>query len=105
MALGKKLMAGWWCMLCKASRAQFLDKDIEWWTMEDLVNCRMNAESNNSEPKLGVKQQMWWPFNPLTHYVSPLLHCEIGIGNVMFELLWEIVNDHIEKYLPGKESI
>jgi hypothetical protein len=27
MALGKESMAGWWCMLCKASRAQFLDEE------------------------------------------------------------------------------
>ncbi len=105
MALGKESMAGWWCMLCKESRAQFLDKDIERWTMEDLVSYGMNAESNNSKPKLGVKQQPWWPFIPLTHYVSPLLHCEIGIGNAIFELLRDIINEHIEKHLPGKESV
>jgi hypothetical protein len=75
VALGKESMAGWWCMLCKASRTQFLDKDIERWTMEDLASCRMNAESNNSGLKLGVKQRPWWPFIPLTNYVSPLLHC------------------------------
>ncbi len=54
MALGKESMAGWWCMLCKASQAQFLDKDIKRWMMEDLVSCGMNMESNNSKPKLGV---------------------------------------------------
>jgi hypothetical protein len=84
---------------------QFLGKDIERWTIKDLVSCRMNAESNNFEPKLGVKQRPWWPFIPLTHYVSPLLHCEIGIGNAIFELLLDIVNEHIEKNLPGKELI
>jgi hypothetical protein len=105
MVQGKESMAGWRCMLCKASRAQFLDKDIERQMMEDLVSCGMNVESNNSEPKLGVKQRPWWPFIPLTHYVSPLLHCEIGIGNAIFELLWDIVNENIEKYLPGEELI
>jgi hypothetical protein len=59
MALGKELMAGWWCMLCKASQAQLLDKDIKRWTMEDLVSCGMNAERNNSKPKLRVKQRPW----------------------------------------------
>jgi hypothetical protein len=94
MALGKESMAGWWCMLCKTSRAQYLDKDIEKWTMDDLVSCGMNAESNNSEPKLGVKQRPWWPFIPRTNYVSPLLHCEIGIGNAIFEVLLDIINEH-----------
>jgi hypothetical protein len=37
--------------------------------------------------------------------VSPLLHCEIGIGNVIFELLRDIINEHIEIYAPGEESI
>jgi hypothetical protein len=37
--------------------------------------------------------------------VSPLLHCEIGIGNVFFELLRDIINEHIEIYAPGEESI
>jgi hypothetical protein len=36
-------MAGWWCMLCKASRAQFLDKDIEKWIINDLVSCGINS--------------------------------------------------------------
>jgi hypothetical protein len=37
--------------------------------------------------------------------VSPLLHCEIGVGNVIFELLRDIINEHIEIYAPGGESI
>ena len=35
----------------------------------------------------------------------PLLHCEIGVRNVIFELLWDLINEHIEIYAPGKESI
>ena len=35
MALGKESMSVWWCMLCKASRAKFLDKDSEMWTMDE----------------------------------------------------------------------
>ena len=41
----------------------------------------------------------------LTNYVSPLLHCEIGIGNDMFQLLREVINEYIEQYAPGEESI
>ena len=37
--------------------------------------------------------------------MSPLLHCEIGVGNVIFELLRDIINEHIEIYAPGEESI
>ncbi len=104
MALGKESMAGWWCMLCKASRSQFLDKNSKMWTMDDLVRCEIIAESNNDEPQLGAKQRPWWPFIPLTNYVSPLLHYEIGIGNVIFELFWDVINQHIEIYAPGEES-
>jgi hypothetical protein len=79
MALGKESMAGWWCMLFKASRAQFLDKESEMWTTEDLVSSGTIVENSNNEPQLRVKQRPWWPFIPLTNYVYPLLHCEIGI--------------------------
>ena len=85
MVLGKELMAGWWCMLCKASQAQFLDKESEMWMIDKLLECGTIAEVSMNEPKLGVKQRPWWPFIPLTNYVSPLLHCEIGIGNILFE--------------------
>ncbi len=36
---------------------------------------------------------------------DPLLHCEIGVGNVIFELLCDIINEYIEIYAPGEESI
>jgi hypothetical protein len=47
----------------------------------------------------------WWTFIPLTNYFCPLLHCDIGVGNVIFELLRDIINKFIEKYAPGEESI
>ena len=106
MALGKESMAGWWCMLCKSSKNQFMDVPVELWSMEEYDRCGMIAKSNiNDKPKLGVIQRPWWSFIPLTHYVSPLLHCAIGIGNVIFELLRDIINRFIEKYAPGDESI
>jgi hypothetical protein len=74
MALGKESMATWWCMQCKASRSQFMDENSEMWMMDELVRCGIIAESTNNEPQLGIKQRPWWPFIPLTNYVSPLLH-------------------------------
>ena len=94
MALGKESMAGWWCMQCKATRSKFMDKNSKMWTMDELVRCEIIAESTNGEPKLGIKQQPWWPFIPLTNYVTPLLHYEIGIGNVLLEWLRDIINEH-----------
>ena len=69
-----------------------MDENSEMWTMDELVRCWIIGESD--KPKLGIKQRSWWPFIPLTNYVSPLLHCEIGIGNVIFELLQDIINEH-----------
>ena len=65
----------------------------------------MEAETQKGEPKLGVKQKPWWPFIPISNCMTPLLHCEIGIGNQMLEKLHDIINKFIESYAPGKESI
>ena len=73
-----------------------MDENSEMWTMDELVRCGIIAESTDGEPKFGIKQRPWWPFIPLTSYVSLLLHCEIGIRNVIFELLRDIINEHIE---------
>ncbi len=102
MALGKESMAGHWCMQCKATRLQFTE-DCELWTMDQLVSRGDDAITNN--PVLGGKQKPWWPFIPLQNYVVPLLHCKIGIGNQLFDRLCAIVQEHIEKYSPGKEAV
>jgi len=53
----------------------------------DFIARRAVAES---EPKLGVKKTLWWPIIELTQYVSTVLHCEIGIGNNIFQLLRDV---------------
>ena len=70
-AIGKESMSTWWCMQCKGSRHQFLD-DCELWTMEELVIRGIEAETKKGEPKLGVKQKPWWPFIPISDYMTPL---------------------------------
>jgi hypothetical protein len=35
----------------------------------------------------------------------PLLHCEIGIGNQLFDWLRAIINEHIACYSPGEEAL
>jgi hypothetical protein len=75
------------------------------WNMYKYVRCGLIAENNNDELQFGVKQLPWWPFIPLTNYASPLLHCEIGVGHVILQLLCDIINEHIERYAPGEESI
>jgi hypothetical protein len=90
MALGKESMVGHWCMQCKATRLKFTD-DCELWTMEDLMRCGKNAEKNKGNPVLGVKKKPWWPFIPLAHYMVPLLHCKIGVGNQLLDWLQAII--------------
>jgi hypothetical protein len=50
---------------------------VKMWTMEELCRLGDKAEKQKEEPKLGVKKKPWWPFIPVTHYMIPLLHCEI----------------------------
>ena len=49
-----------------------------------------------------MKEQPWWDFIPVTHFVVPLLHCLIGIGGDLFKLFLTIISEHIE-YLPKEE--
>jgi hypothetical protein len=70
-----------------------------------IVDCVARGAVAESEPKLGVNKTTGWPFIELIQYVSPLLHCEIGIGNDIFQLLREVINEYIEQYAPGEESI
>jgi hypothetical protein len=48
------------------------------------------SRNKKGDPQLGVKQNLWWPFIPLSNYITPLFHCEIGIGNHMLEKLHDI---------------
>ena len=66
----------------------------EAWTMEELV--RVANLVNGGKPQQGVKTQPWWPFIPLSHYMIPLLHVLIGIGNDLLESFRDWVNDEIE---------
>jgi hypothetical protein len=104
MALGIEPMSGWWCMQCKGSRLQFFG-NCELWMMEELVRSGMEAETKKEDPQLGVKQRPWWPFIPLSNYMIPLLHCEIGTGNQLLDKLHDIINKYIELYAPGEEAI
>jgi hypothetical protein len=102
MALGKKSMAGHWCMQCTSSKARFLD-DGTMWTMEEMVRLGKEAKHKKGKPQLGIKQQPWWPFIPISNYMVPLLHCEIGIGNQLLDKLRDIINEHIKQYGPTEE--
>ena len=65
----------------------------------------MEAETTKGNPLLGVKQRPWWPFIPISNYMTPILHCEIVIGNQLLDKLRGIINKYIELYSPSKEAI
>jgi hypothetical protein len=73
--------------------------------MDELVRCGKDAETKKGDTLLGVKKKPWWPFIPLDHYMVPLLHCEIGIGNQLLDRLQAIINKHIACYSPSKEAL
>ena len=49
-----------------------------------------------------MKEQPWWDFILVTHFVVPLLHYLIVIGGDLFKLFLPIISEHIE-YLPKDE--
>jgi hypothetical protein len=98
MAMGKESMQ----MQCTLIQAQL--NDVKMWTLEELSMLGDEAEKQQKgEPKLGVKKKPWWPFIPVTHYIVPLLHCEIGIGNQLLDMLRDIINEHLENMACTKE--
>ena len=48
---------------------------------------------------------IWWPFIPLSHFMVPLLHCEIGIGNQLLDMLRDIINKHLENMTRTEERM
>jgi hypothetical protein len=103
LALGKESMSGHWCMQCTKQMQCTLTpaqlNDVKLWTMNDL--CRVGAEAKSKgQPIMGQKQEPWWPFIPVTQHMVPLLHCEIGIGNQLLDMLRDIINEHIKNMTP-----
>jgi hypothetical protein len=109
MALGKESMSGHWCMQCTMQMQCTLTQEqlnaVKKWTMEEYCRLGDEAEKRKGEPKLGVKKKPWWPFIPVSHYMVPLLHCEIGIGNQLLDMLRDIINEHLENMTRTEERM
>jgi hypothetical protein len=73
------------------------------WEMDELVRLEKEAERKKDEPQLGIKQQQWRLFKPLSNFMIPLLYYEIGIGKQLLEKLSDIINKHIECYGPAEQ--
>ena len=83
------------------------------WKIEDMKTLandyckkveekKMNPKNAEPKPIMGMKEQPWWDFIPLTHFIVPLLHCLIGVGGDLFKCFRSIVSKHI-KYLSKEE--
>jgi hypothetical protein len=48
------------------------------------------------KPVDGCKERAWWQMSPIDHFIVPLLHTLIGIGNDIFDNFRDIVNLEIE---------
>lgn len=116
MILGKEGMSGKWCHLCKLSAAEMADlmKDGKSWAYDEMKKLAEKYKKKLEEkkkhptktmlkPTKGMKDQPWFDFIPLDHFVVPLLHCLIGIGNDLFKRFRDTIREHIE-YLSKEEA-
>jgi hypothetical protein len=78
---------------------------VKMWTMDEYCRLGGEAEKQKGEPKLCVKKKPWWPFITVTHYMVPLLHCEIGIGNQLLDTLRDIINEHLDNMTRTEERM
>ena len=107
MLLGKEGMSGNWCHICKLSKKEFSDlvRNGDPWAydeMESLANWYKEKVKMkpSTDPKLGMKDVPWFTFIPLNHFVVPLLHCLIGIGDNVLSKFRDIISEHIEYISP-----
>lgn len=107
--LGKDGMSPKWCHLCQVKEKERAEGVLgELWTIKSYVDAYETkvATGQYSHPStksyMGVKTRVWWDFIPISHYVVPLLHCLIGVGNDILNKFRRIVADEIE-CLPEEE--
>ncbi len=109
MVFGKESMVGHWCIQCTMQMQCALTQEkvnaVKRWTMEEYCRLGDEAEKQKGEPKLGVKKMSRWPFIPVSHFMVPLLNCEIGIGNQLLDVLRDIINEHLENMTRTKERM
>ncbi len=97
IALGRADMSGQHCMLCQLSRKQMNNghDEGEPWTIPLLLEIEAKAMRQGKAID-GVKRTPWFSFINFKHYMVPLLHVEIGIGNDLLTKFCSIVNEFIE---------
>ena len=53
-----------------------------------------------AKPQNGVKTTTWWPFIPMNHFIVPLLHCLIGVGDNILTKFRDLINEYVEYLSP-----
>ena len=121
MLLGKEGISGKWCHLCKMSAAEMTNLMASGEPWDGIHEMKQLASDQKKklkdwedtsprkrtktppQPNLGMKDEPWWDFIPLDHYIVPLLHCEIGIGDLILSAFREFVSENIE-YISSSEK-
>ena len=106
MVLGKEGMSPHWCHLCQATKEERSDlekRDWVYWTTErykevagKVAAKNRKSTSSKQHTTMGVKTELWWDFIPIMHYVVPILHCLIGIGDDIMTRFRATVSAEIE---------
>ena len=64
--------------------------------MDDGEAVENGKQNRRGYAKDGLKKEPRWLFILLIHYVVPLLHVLIGIGNDLLNRFWDWVNNEVE---------
>ncbi|EJK66743.1 hypothetical protein THAOC_12304, partial [Thalassiosira oceanica] len=98
MALGREGMSGNWCLLCNLMKSQYENINHTDGVMLDILDMFKKGKAAREAKKAneGFKYEPWWDFIPLHHYMVPLLHCLIGVGNDLLASFLDWVNEEIE---------
>jgi hypothetical protein len=96
---GKENMPGHWCLWCMLSPAEWsveIHRPREKWTIDKMISLRhdINEDSERGirhEPShiKGCTALPLWDAVPIDDFIVPVLHCLIGMGNRLFNDIFE----------------
>ena len=71
------------------------------WTIKTLKIMSRSGKPNYD--CLGVKEYPYWDFVEVGHFIRPILHNQINLGNNVFHNLFNYGNEYIEKLSVGED--
>jgi len=111
--LGSDNMSGSWCMWCQMAPNQWNREDgvplehQEEWTIDELKAHKILVLEGRLKKPVeihGVVDFPLWDFIPVSDYIYPVLHGEIGLVNNALDAFYDILDDNIE-VLTDEEKI